>query len=195
MKNKFVFSLKVRVDKARTFFYIINMAKKKINKNKEFDGLTIDELKTKYDECKHSIDELQERRKKLEDRIHLDSLNEKLARIMGKWVKVKNFDWFDESNDKAYGYRVFKVVGVENWIQDNRFEIDIENGVYFGTTNSWDPNENYQVLEIIGNRRKYVTGDITKWQVISQKQARNFISKVSDKISKRLGAMQFEMGD
>jgi len=195
MKNKFVFSLKVRVDKARTFFYIINMAKKKINKNKEFDGLTIDELKIKYDECKHSIDELQERRKKLEDRIHLDSLNEKLARIMGKWVKVKNFDWFDESNDKAYGYRVFKVVGVENWIQDNRFEIDIENGVYFGTTNSWDPNENYQVLEIIGNRRKYVTGDITKWQVISQKQARNFISKVSDKISKRLGAMQFEMGD
>ena len=187
--------MKVRVDKARTFFYIINMAKKKINKNKEFDGLTIDELKIKYDECKRSIDELQERRKKLEDRIHLDSLNEKLARIMGKWVKVKNFDWFDESNDKAYGYRVFKVVGVENWIQDNRFEIDIENGVYFGTTNSWDPNENYQVLEIIGNRRKYVTGDITKWQVISQKQARNFISKVSDKISKRLGAMQFEMGD
>ena len=171
------------------------MAKKKINKNKEFDGLTIDELKIKYDECKRSIDELQERRKKLEDRIHLDSLNEKLARIMGKWVKVKNFDWFDESNDKAYGYRVFKVVGVESWIQDNRFTIDIENGVYFGTTNSWDPNENYQVLEIIGNRRKYVTGDITKWQVISQKQARSFIRKVSDKISKKLGTMQFEMSD
>lgn len=171
------------------------MAKKKINKNKEFDGLTIDELKTKYDECKRSIEDLQERRKRLEDRIHLDSLNEKLARIMGKWVKVKNFAWIDESNEEVDGYRVFKVVGVEDWIQDNRFKIIIENGVFFGKFKEWSLPNKMQDLIIIGNQKNYETGDITKWQVISQRQARTFIRNATDKIAKTLGWMQFEMGD
>ena len=95
----------------------------------EFDGLTVDELKTRRDECQRSIDDLIARRQKLDDKIHIDILNGNLKRIMGKWVKVKNYAWIDESNEEVDGYRVFKVVGVESWIQDNRFKIIIEDGV------------------------------------------------------------------
>ena len=96
------------------------MAKKTKN---EFDGLTVDELKARRDECQRSIDELLGKRQKLNDKIHIDILNGNLKRIMNKWVKVKNYTWIDESNEEVYGYRVFKVVGVESWIQDNRFKI------------------------------------------------------------------------
>ena len=101
------------------------MAKKTKN---EFDGLTVDELKARRDECQRSIDELLGKRQKLDDKIHIDILNGNLKRIMNKWVKVKNYTWIDESNEEVYGYRVFKVVGVESWVQDNRFKIAIENG-------------------------------------------------------------------
>lgn len=64
------------------------MAKKTKN---EFDGLTVDELKARRDECQRSIDELLGKRQKLNDKIHIDILNGNLKRIMNKWVKVKNY--------------------------------------------------------------------------------------------------------
>ena len=64
------------------------MAKKTKN---EFDGLTVDELKARRDECQRSIDELLGKRQKLDDKIHIDILNGNLKRIMNKWVKVKNY--------------------------------------------------------------------------------------------------------
>ena len=168
------------------------MAKKTKN---EFDGLTVDELKARRDECQSSIDELLGKRQKLDDKIHIDILNGNLKRIMNKWVKVKNYTWTDESNEEVYGYRVFKVVGVESWVQDNRFKIAIEKGVFFGKFKDWALPNKMQEVVIIGNQTNYETGDITKWQVISQRQARTFIRNVADKISKTLGWMQFEMGD
>ena len=168
------------------------MAKKTKN---EFDGLTVDELKARRDECQRSIDELLGKRQKLDDKIHIDNLNGNLKRIMNKWVKVKNYTWIDESNEEVYGYRVFKVVGVESWIQDNRFKIAIENGVFFGKFKDWALPNKMQELVIIGNQKNYETGDITKWQVISQRQARTFIRNATDKISKTLGWMQFDLGD
>lgn len=158
----------------------------------EFDDLTVDELKRKREECQHSINDLIARRDKLDNKIHIDILNSNLKRIMGKWVKVKNYDWIDESNEQVDGYRVFKVVGVESWIQDNRFKIIIEDGVFFGKFKEWSLPNKMQDLVIIGNQKNYETGDITKWQVISQRQARTFIRNAADKISKTLGRMQFE---
>ena len=168
------------------------MAKKTKN---EFDGLTVDELKARRDECQSSIDKLLEKRQKLDDKIHIDILNGNLKRIMNKWVKVKNYTWIDESNEEVYGYRVFKVVGVESWIQDNRFKIAIKNGVFFGKFKDWVLPNKMQEVVIIGNQTNYETGDITKWQVISQRQARTFIRNATDKISKTLGWMQFDLGD
>ena len=47
------------------------MAKKTKN---EFDGLTVDELKARRDECQRSIDELVGKRQKLNDKIHIDNV-------------------------------------------------------------------------------------------------------------------------
>lgn len=159
------------------------MAKKVKN---EFDGLTVDELKTRRDECQRSIDDLTARRQKLDDKIHIDILNGNLKRIMGKWVKVKNYAWIDESNEEVDGYRVFKVVGVESWIQDNRFKIIIENGVFFGKFKEWSLPNKMQELVIIGNQKNYETGDITKWQVLTEKQAQKFMIDNSTKIFKAM---------
>lgn len=152
----------------------------------EFDGLTVDELKTRRDECQRSIDDLTARRQKLDDKIHIDILNGNLKRIMGKWVKVKNFAWIDESNEEVDGYRVFKVVGVESWIQDNRFKIIIEDGVFFGKFKEWSLPNKMQELVIIGNQKNYETGDITKWQVLTEKQAQKFMVDNSTKIFKAM---------
>lgn len=152
----------------------------------EFDGLTVDELKTRRDECQRSIDDLTARRQKLDDKIHIDILNGNLKRIMGKWVKVKNFAWIDESNEEVDGYRVFKVVGVESWIQDNRFKIIIEDGVFFGKFKEWSLPNKMQELVIIGNQKNYETGDITKWQVLTEKQAQKFMVDNSTKIFKAI---------
>lgn len=152
----------------------------------EFYGLTVDELKTRRDECQRSIDDLTARRQKLDDKIHIDILNGNLKRIMGKWVKVKNFAWIDESNEEVDGYRVFKVVGVESWIQDNRFKIIIEDGIFFGKFKEWSLPNKMQELVIIGNQKNYETGDITKWQVLTEKQARKFMVDNSVKIFKAM---------
>lgn len=152
----------------------------------EFDGLTVDELKTRRDECQRSIDDLIARRQKLDNKIHIDILNGNLKRIMGKWVKVKNFAWIDESNEEVDGYRVFKVVGVEDWIQDNRFKIVIENGIFFGKFKEWSLPNKMQELVIIGNQKNYETGDITKWQVLTEKQAQKFMIDNSAKFFKAM---------
>lgn len=152
----------------------------------EFDGLTVDELKTRRDECQRSIDDLTARRQKLDDKIHIGILNDNLKRIMGKWVKVKNFAWIDESNEEVDGYRVFKVVGVESWIQDNRFKIIIEDGVFFGKFKEWSLPNKMQEFVIIGNQKNYETGDITKWQVLTEKQAQKFMVDNSAKIFKTM---------
>lgn len=152
----------------------------------EFYGLTVDELKTRRDECQRSIDDLTARRQKLDDKIHIDILNGNLKRIMGKWVKVKNFTWIDESNEEVDGYRVFKVVGVESWIQDNRFKIIIEDGVFFGKFKEWSLPNKMQELVIIGNQKNYETGDITKWQVLTEKQAQKFMIDNSAKFFKAM---------
>lgn len=152
----------------------------------EFDGLTVDELKARRDECQRSIDELLGKRQKLDDKIHIDILNGNLKRIMNKWVKVKNYTWIDESNEEVYGYRVFKVVGVESWIQDNRFKIAIENGVFFGKFKDWALPNKMQEVVIIGNQTNYETGDITEWQVITEKQAQKFMADNSGKFFKAM---------
>ena len=152
----------------------------------EFDGLTVDELKTRRDECQRSIDDLIARREKLDNKIHIGILNGNLKRIMGKWVKVKNFAWIDESNEEVDGYRVFKVVGVESWIQDNRFKIIIEDGIFFGKLKEWSLPNKMQELVIIGNQKNYETGDITKWQVLTEKQAQKFMIDNSAKFFKAM---------
>ena len=75
---------------------------------------------------------------------------------------------------------------MESWIQDNRFKIAIENGVFFGKFKDWALPNKMQELVIIGNQKNYETGDITKWQVITEKQAHKFMADNSDKFFKAM---------
>lgn len=154
------------------------MSKKNVVED-EFDTMTLEDLKVHYDECKKTIADLESRCKKMSKRIQIDAINEKLARIMNKWVKVKNFDYFDENDSVVYGYRVFKVVGVEDWISNNDFYLDIQQGLYVGEVEVHDVKRT-EVL-ILGNIRNYRTNDITKWQVITERQAKAFIKKGLEK--------------
>lgn len=47
------------------------------------------------------------------------------------------------------------------------------------------PNKMQEVV-IIGNQTNYETGDITKWQVITEKQAQKFMTDNSDKFFKTM---------
>lgn len=158
----------------------------------ELNGLTLDEIKVKRDECKKTIAELEQRCKEMDEKLFYDDLNEKLARVMDKWVKVKGFDSWDEIDDNPDGYRVFKVVGVTDWISNNEFHIDIDQGVYIGTvkincsnkrTCAYAPRPD---IVYIGNVDSYKTGDITKWEVITEKKAKSLIKKALDNITKHI---------
>ena len=159
------------------------MSKKNIVED-EFDTMTLEDLKVHYDECKKTIADLELLCKKMSKRIQIDTINEKLARIMNKWVKVKNIDYFDENDSEVYGYRVFKVVGVEDWISNNDFYIDIEHGLYVGEVEVNDVKRTEVI--ILGNIRNYRTNDITKWQVITERQAKAFIQRGLDKATKQI---------
>lgn len=159
------------------------MSKKNVVED-EFDTMTLEDLRVHYDECKKTIADLESRCKKMSKRIQIDAINEKLARIMNKWVKVKNFDYFDENDSVVYGYRVFKVVGVEDWISDNDFYLDIQQGLYVGEVEVHDVKR-IEVV-ILGNIRNYRTNDITKWQVITERQAKAFIKKGLEKATNQI---------
>ena len=159
------------------------MSKKNVVED-EFDTMTLEDLKAHYDECKKTIADLESRCKKMSKRIQIDAINEKLARIMNKWVKVKNFDYVDENDSVVYGYRVFKVVGVEDWISDNDFYLDIQQGLYVGEVEVRDVKRTEVV--ILGNIRNYRTNDITKWQVITERQAKAFIKKGLEKATNQI---------
>lgn len=159
------------------------MSKKNVVED-EFDTMTLEDLRVHYDECKKTIADLESRCKKMSKRIQIDAINEKLARIMNKWVKVKNFDYFDENDSVVYGYRVFKVVGVEDWIPNNDFYFDIQQGLCVGEVEVHGVKRT-EVL-ILGNIRNYRTNDITKWQVITERQAKAFIKKGLEKATNQI---------
>lgn len=163
------------------------MSKKNVVED-EFDTMTLEDLKVHYDECKKTIADLESRCKKMSKRIQIDAINEKLARIMNKWVKVKNFDYFDENDSVVYGYRVFKVVGVEDWISDNDLYLDIQQGLYVGEVEVHDVKRTEVV--ILGNIRNYRTNDITKWQVITERQAKAFIKKGLEKVTNQINKIR-----
>ncbi len=158
------------------------MTKKNIKD--EFEKMTLEDLKVHYDECKKTIADLETRCKEMSKRIQIDAINEKLARIMNKWVKVKNFDYFDENDSEVYGYRVFKVVGVEDWISNNDFYLDIEQGLYVGEVEVHNVKRTEVV--ILGNIKNYRTNDITKWQVITERRAKAFIKKGLEKATNQI---------
>lgn len=76
------------------------MSKKNIVED-EIDTMTLEDLKVHYDECKKTIADLESRCKKMSKMIQNDTINEKLARIINKWVKVKNIDYFDENDNEV----------------------------------------------------------------------------------------------
>lgn len=158
------------------------MTKKNIKD--EFEKMTLEDLKVHYDECKKTIADLETRCKEMSKRIQIDTINEKLARIMNKWVKVKNFDYFDENDSEVYGYRVFKVVGVEDWISNNDFYLDIEQGLYVGEVEVHNVKRTEVV--ILGNIKNYRTNDITRWQVITERRAKAFIKKGLEKATNQI---------
>ena len=160
----------------------------KLDIHEEYAHMDREHLEIWKKECREKIDELQEQYKAIDEQIWLKDLNGKLARIMGKWVKVRNYSWFDEENEDCYGYRVFKVVGVVRWINGNRFDLKIRDCVFSGLTGDWNKSkqklEQHQQLTVIGNSDEYETADITKWKVISERQAREFMQKASEKMAR-----------
>ena len=71
----------------------------------EFDGLTVDELKARRDECQRSIDELLGKRQKLDDKIHIDILNGNLFGYKGGIFENLIADIFSKMDRKLYYFR------------------------------------------------------------------------------------------
>ena len=155
--------------------------------NQEYQS-DIDRLK----EIETTVEKLYDERNRIRDRVLRTELNEKLDRIMDKWVLIPGFHTVDEMDDTKY-YRLGKVVGVEKWRGNNEFELVMDHLVYLGHAKKGDTYD-HAVQEIMftngDDKSKHVVGDIDRIKVITARKASSLIDGQLNAVTRRLKRMQ-----
>ena len=148
--------------------------------------------RSRIKEIEEVIDKLYDERNHIRDRVLRTELNEKLARIMDKWVLIPGFHTADEMDDTKY-FRLGKVVGVEKWRGNNEFELVMDHLVYLGHANKGDTYD-HAVQEIMftngDDKSKHVVGDIDRVKVITARKASKLIEEQMNSVTRRLKRMQ-----
>lgn len=89
--------------------------------------------------------------------------------VMNKWVKVPNYNWYDEKDKPIFGYRYMKIVGVESYEGYDSFDMKVENVFYI-------PNNSLS-YEYIGNDKKYKIYELSKVKIVSKKTVNKILEK------------------
>ena len=145
-------------------------------------------------EIETAIDNLYDEQNQIRDRLMLDDINGKLARIMDKWVVIPGWDPCDESDGDNY-FRLGKVVGVKKWEGNDRYSLQFSRLVYMGHAKKNDQyDNNAQTIQF--SRKKdmdnHCVGDIKRAKVITARKASKMIDVALDSITRRMRNVQNE---
>lgn len=105
----------------------------------------------------------------IEESIKYKELNQKVNMVMNKWVKVPNYNWYDEKDKPIFGYRYMKIVGVESYEGYDSFDMKVENVFYI-------PNNSLS-YEYIGNDKKYKIYELSKSENCIKKDSKQNLGK------------------
>ena len=155
---------------------------------------THEEDMNRFKEIETAIDKLYDEQNQIRDRLMLDDINGKLARIMNKWVVIPGWDPCDESDGDNY-FRLGKVVGVKKWEGNDRYSLQFSRLVYMGHAKKNDQyDNNAQTIQF--SRKKdmdnHCVGDIKRAKVITARKASNMIDVALDSITRRMRNVQNE---
>ena len=145
-------------------------------------------------EIETAIDKLYDEQHQIRDRLMLDDVNGKLARIMGKWVVIPGWEPCSEADGDHY-FRLGKVVGVKKWDGGDRYTLQFSRLVYMGHAPK-DCHYDNTVQSIQFTSKKdmdnHCVGDIKRAKVITARKASAMIDTALASITRRMRNVQNE---
>ena len=146
------------------------------------------DIKQKLDQLLKEKEKATDEYNELLEAYQLKDTNKILMRIMNKWVKVPNMEWYSEDDPEIMGYRYFKVVGAVRYNGENNFTLKVRDAVYIAnqTFDRAGRSNDIPVFYYIGNKDDMETSDITKWKVVRKSQVNSAIKKAQAKLNKAL---------
>lgn len=145
-------------------------------------------------EIETAIDKLYDEQNQIRDRLLLDDVNGKLARIMDKWVVIPGWDPSDESDGDNY-FRLGKVVGAKKWDGNDRYILQFSRLVYMGHGKKGDQYDKHVQSINFTNKKdmdNHCVGDIKLVKVITARKASKMIDDALYSITRRLKNVQNE---
>ena len=144
--------------------------------------MTSDQVMARVEKITEKIDALMKERNDLEKGLDLTSANKKLDRIVGKWVRIKGWNDFDEGENTSH-YRVCHIDAADSWCFGDTFKLRVSYIAYL----SKHPKS--AILDVgFGEMKPDVitVNDVTKVTVLTPERAQAELKALGNTVIKRI---------